>query len=130
MRTSFSITMINRALMKWKSTNQFKPRKKSINIYVSCNLKVIFSYLLDAWKDPLAMTNRVNNNPFLNWNPCPSVFVIFEGFILKGTTAKASLRMYRILKLQFILPLLKIKKFKEFKNIIKQDDVLKINRYL
>ena len=23
-------------------------------------------FLLDAWKDPLAMTNRVNSNPFLN----------------------------------------------------------------
>ena len=85
-----------------------------------------FNYLLDAWKDPLAMTNRVNNNPFLNWNPCPSVFVIFDGFILKGTTAKASLRMYRILKLQFILPLLKVEIFKNFIYIITQKNI----RYL
>ena len=73
-------------------------------------IKIIFNpNLLDAWKYPFAMTNRVKSNPLLNWKPCPNVVVIVEGRIRKGTTANASFNIYRILKLQLILPFLKCK---------------------
>ena len=66
-------------------------------------------YLLVALNDPRAITNLWNKIPFLNWNPCPNVTVMFDGLILKGTATKASLRTYRILKLQTTLPCLEKK---------------------
>lgn len=46
----------------------------------------------------------------MNSNPEFKVVVMLDGLILKGMTAKASLRMYLILKSQTTLPGLEIKR--------------------
>ena len=79
---------------------------KQIWFYISRNKRNLLDDLLDAWKDPLAITKRVKSKPFLNWKPVPKVVVILDGVIRKGTTANASFNMYRILKLQTTLPCL------------------------
>ena len=59
---------------------------------------------LDALNDPVATTNRWNRIPLWNWKLWPSVLVMVEGVMVKGTTAKASFKMYLILKLHTTLP--------------------------
>ena len=60
--------------------------------------------LLDALNDPVATTNRWNRMPLLNSKLWPRVLVMVDGVMVNGTTAKASLRMYLILKLHTTLP--------------------------
>ena len=62
--------------------------------------------ILEALKDPLAMTKRWKRMPFWNWNPRFKVTEMFDGLMLNGIATKASFKMYLILKLQTTLPCL------------------------